>query len=605
MTFAIPFPAAMLQALADPSVRRIRISIGSGGDAVHLHPIVVSCQATADYQTWTLQIKNDGTFVEGLYASLAATVAFSHDNETWATLFTGQVSPGGLKRTVGLTTDDRVSLELVDITRTKGVRRTMPDTVFTQTPVSDPAHPAQSVLHTLASAMGAAQLDCAPIVHAVSLARTGDGTAWSELKLLRDAYGAVMYFDHLGRLRFRSFQETGWTEPESEWTFVADPAHALDARSSRVLGRIQFDYNSQVCTRAVSEVARYEHRSQRTVYRDTTDWNADLEQCSILIPAGESWPSEGVASLAYQDPDTGEEYPHATDVQTPTIGQNTQYDICHAGGILSLETFEPEAQPGACRIVLRNTGTGLCTVTKLTLRGEPFALVSQATVEESDASVTDETDHVQVDVDGTYAASSEQIDAVLARMVAQGRIRGRHLEFQVPFLPLAQRAMVCTVVLPGGESLLCALASYAHSCQGPTLASMRTSVVLDELSEYEPIAHPVVVSMPRVSAVARKGDPGPQGLQGEAYVVVIESSNGDVFKPGEAMHTTLRARVFLNGAEVTQTIPDSVFSWRRKSFYEPNDDALWNSNHTAGYRTIDVTADSVNGRATYFCDIVQ
>jgi hypothetical protein len=71
------------------------------------------------------------------------------------------------------------------------------------------------------------------------------------------------------------------------------------------------------------------------------------------------------------------------------------------------------------------------------------------------------------------------------------------------------------------------------------------------------------------------------------------------------MNTTLRARVLLNGEEVTASIPDSAFSWRRKSFYEPNDDALWNSNHTAGYRTIDVTADNVHARATYFCDIVK
>ena len=100
----------------------------------------------------------------------------------------------------------------------------------------------------------------------------------------------------------------------------------------------------------------------------------------------------------------------------------------------------------------------------------------------------------------------------------------------------------------------------------------------------------------------RKGD---TGAQGEAFVVVVESSNGGVFKPGESMQTTLQARVFLNGEEVTTTIPDSRIRWRRKSFYEPNDDLLWNSNHMAGYRTIDVTANDVYARATFFCDIVK
>lgn len=96
--------------------------------------------------------------------------------------------------------------------------------------------------------------------------------------------------------------------------------------------------------------------------------------------------------------------------------------------------------------------------------------------------------------------------------------------------------------------------------------------------------------------------PGPQG---EAYVVVVSSSNGDKFKPGESMTTQLRAHVFLNGEEITADIPDSWFRWRRKSFYEPNDDALWNSNHMAGYRTIEVTANDVSARATFFCDIVR
>jgi hypothetical protein len=98
---------------------------------------------------------------------------------------------------------------------------------------------------------------------------------------------------------------------------------------------------------------------------------------------------------------------------------------------------------------------------------------------------------------------------------------------------------------------------------------------------------------------------GEQGPQGEAYVVVIESTNGDVFKPGEMMTTMLRPKIFLNGEDVTSSIPDSWFRWRRKSFYEPNDDLTWNSNHTAGYRSIEVTANDISARATFFCDVVS
>jgi len=89
---------------------------------------------------------------------------------------------------------------------------------------------------------------------------------------------------------------------------------------------------------------------------------------------------------------------------------------------------------------------------------------------------------------------------------------------------------------------------------------------------------------------------------------VIESSNGEVFKPGQSMTTILRPRCFRNGLEITDTLPDSAFRWTRTSYYPqtpPNDDATWNQNHAAGYRTIEVTAESIYARATYTVDIIE
>jgi len=88
---------------------------------------------------------------------------------------------------------------------------------------------------------------------------------------------------------------------------------------------------------------------------------------------------------------------------------------------------------------------------------------------------------------------------------------------------------------------------------------------------------------------------------------LIESTNGDVFKPGQTMSTVLLARSFRNGVEITNEIPESRFRWRRASFLPqppPNDDATWNSNHVGGYKSIEVTAQDVYARATYFCDIL-
>ncbi len=88
----------------------------------------------------------------------------------------------------------------------------------------------------------------------------------------------------------------------------------------------------------------------------------------------------------------------------------------------------------------------------------------------------------------------------------------------------------------------------------------------------------------------------------------IQSTNGDKFRPGQSVSTTLIPRVFKNGLEITDALPDSAFSWKRQSFFPllpPNDDFTWNQNHATGYRTIEVTTDSMNARATYTLEILE
>lgn len=93
---------------------------------------------------------------------------------------------------------------------------------------------------------------------------------------------------------------------------------------------------------------------------------------------------------------------------------------------------------------------------------------------------------------------------------------------------------------------------------------------------------------------------------GVEYVVKIESSNGNVFKRGEARRTVLSARVFRNGVEVTDEIPTSGFKWFRQSMDPqpaPYDDSTWNYNHSSGFKSVEVSVDDVLARATFTCDI--
>jgi len=88
----------------------------------------------------------------------------------------------------------------------------------------------------------------------------------------------------------------------------------------------------------------------------------------------------------------------------------------------------------------------------------------------------------------------------------------------------------------------------------------------------------------------------------------IQSTNGNVFKPGQSMTTTLIARCFRNGQEITDTIPDAAFAWTRTSRFPqppPDDDATWNAAHIAGYRTVEVTCDSIYAVATYAVSVSE
>lgn len=95
---------------------------------------------------------------------------------------------------------------------------------------------------------------------------------------------------------------------------------------------------------------------------------------------------------------------------------------------------------------------------------------------------------------------------------------------------------------------------------------------------------------------------------GTSFIMTIESTNGTVFRPGKNSTTLLKARLFKNGAEVTDQTPAAWFRWRRVSGIPqeaPNDDATWNNLYLAGYKQISLNVDDVYARASFFCDILS
>lgn len=88
---------------------------------------------------------------------------------------------------------------------------------------------------------------------------------------------------------------------------------------------------------------------------------------------------------------------------------------------------------------------------------------------------------------------------------------------------------------------------------------------------------------------------------GEAsYTVYIESKNGTVFRNG-IVATTLAARVYYGGEEITARIPDGNFRWTRTSG-DTAEDAIWNSAPRYG-RELEITGKDVWRRAVFDCEV--
>lgn len=87
------------------------------------------------------------------------------------------------------------------------------------------------------------------------------------------------------------------------------------------------------------------------------------------------------------------------------------------------------------------------------------------------------------------------------------------------------------------------------------------------------------------------------------YRLVISSSNGNIFKNGN-IQTTLTATVFSWDENITDTLDPNQFIWTRVSD-DAEADALWNATHYGGTKSIEITSDDVDIRATFFCDLID
>ena len=87
------------------------------------------------------------------------------------------------------------------------------------------------------------------------------------------------------------------------------------------------------------------------------------------------------------------------------------------------------------------------------------------------------------------------------------------------------------------------------------------------------------------------------------YEVMIYSSQGDIFKNG-IINTTLTAYVIQGNKDVSNQFNDNQFVWSRTSD-DPNQDIIWNRQHISGTRSVVITSDDVEGKATFNCELID
>lgn len=88
----------------------------------------------------------------------------------------------------------------------------------------------------------------------------------------------------------------------------------------------------------------------------------------------------------------------------------------------------------------------------------------------------------------------------------------------------------------------------------------------------------------------------------DSYSLHVESDAGTVFR-NHMVETTLRARLYKAGTEITNRIPDEHFLWSRISD-DAESDALWNAEEHRG-RTLLITGEDVWRKAVFNCEVLM
>ena len=153
-----------------------------------------------------------------------------------------------------------------------------------------------------------------------------------------------------------------------------------------------------------------------------------------------------------------------------------------------------------------------------------------------------------------------------------------------------------TAAAPGVRSPVPAADRRLPAQYGQTAAAARSTKTYDAETDWEELK----ARTGRLRSLIVKTAEELSELD-ELLSVQILSSEGNIFKNGEVA-TRLRAVVRRGDDDVTDSLPDSAFRWTRVSA-DREADARWNARRFGAGRSLSLTGDDVDGRATFFCEV--
>lgn len=93
-----------------------------------------------------------------------------------------------------------------------------------------------------------------------------------------------------------------------------------------------------------------------------------------------------------------------------------------------------------------------------------------------------------------------------------------------------------------------------------------------------------------------------KGEDGKSFSVVIESSNGTLFR-ANSINTTLSCKVYKNTIDITEALEYYRFKWVRKTDNEKSDEAFNTSSKALYKKSILIESEDCIGRTVFFCEV--